>query len=110
MNKRKRRDLGPPTSGCLARPTGWIDAILICRKCGKKLDGGFGVDGTDSLRKALRTVLRASGERQRIGLIDISCLGLCPKGAVTVLRASQPGEMRIVPAGADAAALLTLPG
>ena len=32
----------------------WSDAILVCAKCSKKLDGGFGPKGKTPLAKALR--------------------------------------------------------
>ena len=32
----------------------WQNAVLVCRKCSKKLDGGFGPDGDERLAKALR--------------------------------------------------------
>ena len=79
--------------------TGWTDALLICRKCSRKLDGGFGEDGKETLRRALRGALRASGQRGQIGLIEVACLGVCPKRAVTTARASQPGSLLIVPEG-----------
>ena len=34
--------------------TEWRDVVLVCRKCSKKLDGGFGPDGDLTLKKALR--------------------------------------------------------
>ena len=32
----------------------WQQAVLVCRKCSKKLDGGFGPRGDERLAKALR--------------------------------------------------------
>ena len=87
--------------------TGWTDTLLICRKCSRKLDGGFGFDGADSLRQAVRDALRRSGRRGDVGLIDVGCLGVCPKKGVTTARASRPGELLVVPRGHDAASLLT---
>ncbi len=87
--------------------TGWTDALLICKKCSKKLDGGFGEDGSETLRRALRGALRTTGQRGQIGLIEVGCLGVCPKRAVTTVRASQPGSLLIVPQGTDVAKLLT---
>ncbi len=97
--------LAPGTTGLVG--TGWTDALLICRKCSKKLRrGGFGADGCQTLRQAVRGALRASGKRGEIGLLEVGCVGICPKRAVTTLRASQPGTFRIVPAGTPAALLL----
>ena len=86
--------------------TGWTDAFLICRKCSRKLDGGFGPDGELSLRRAMRGALRASGQRGQLGLIEVACLGVCPKRAVTTARASQPGTLLIVPVGTPPERLL----
>jgi hypothetical protein len=65
----------------VARQTPWRDVILVCRKCSGKLDGGFGPNGEDSL-------------------------GICPKGAVTVLAARTPGAILTVPAGTDTMTVL----
>ncbi len=85
--------------------TGWTDAILICRKCSRKLDGGYGADGGQSLRRALREGLRARGQRRQMGLMEVACLGVCPKRGVTTMRASRPGLLVVVPAGGEAALL-----
>jgi len=58
--------------------TRWSEVVLVCRKCSKKLDGGFGPDGDKTLKKAL-----------------------CPKDAVVAVNARRPEELLIVPAGAD---------
>ncbi len=87
-------------------PTGWTQTIAICRKCSRKLDGGFGPDGTQPLRGALRDALKTTGRRGQVGLLEVGCLGVCPRGAVTVALASAPGELLVVGRGASAAALL----
>ena len=102
MSKTRKPDRG----AVIATPTGWHDIAFICRKCSKKLDGGFGPDGTQSLRGLLRDGLRATGRRGQVGLIEVGCLGLCPKGAVTVGLASAPGDLLIVGRGAEAARVL----
>ena len=90
----------------LASPTPWEQVILVCRKCSKKLQGGFGPDGKDTLPRALKQELRNTGRRRSVRVIETKCLGLCPKGAVTVLPGDQPGAMLAVPGGTAAAALL----
>ena len=87
-------------------PTGWRETLLICRKCSKKLDGGFGAAGDLPLRAALRAVLRQTGQRRSVGVLETGCFGLCPKRAVTVARSRSPGEFLVIGAGADAALLL----
>ncbi len=86
--------------------TGWTETLLICGKCSRKLGGGFGPEGDDSLRHALRDALRRAGRRGQVGLIDVACLGICPKKGVTMARASRPGEFLVVPRGQDAATLI----
>jgi len=86
--------------------TGWTDILLICRKCSKKLGGGFGPDGRDTLRRAARHALRESGQRGQVGLIETGCFGICPKRAVVIARASAPGTLTIVPAGTSVVTLL----
>ena len=100
----KKKSMPPATVAI--QPTGWRDVAFLCRKCGKKLDGGFGPDGKQSLRRALRDAIRAVGRRGELGILEVGCLGICPKGAVTMGLASAPGEMLIVAVGADIAALL----
>jgi predicted metal-binding protein len=85
----------------VARQTPWRDIILVCRKCSRKLDGGFGPDGEDSLTRELKRGLRATGQRASCRVIETKCLGICPKGAVTVLAGRSPGAILIVPAGTD---------
>ena len=94
------------SAGIAAVPTPWQDVILVCGKCSKKLDGGFGADGDASLARALKRELRGSGRRRSVRVIETKCLGLCPKGAVTVLPARQPGAMLAVPRGTGSAAVL----
>lgn len=94
-----------------ATPTPWQDIVLVCRKCSKKLDGGFGPQGDDSLARALKSALRQGRRRQAVRVIETKCLGLCPRGAVTMLRGSNPGALLAVPARSDPAALInTGPG
>lgn len=80
----------------------WDAAILICKKCSKKLGGGFGEKGKTPLARALR--VRGNGKRGRKadrGIIETGCLKLCPKNAVVAINGARPGEWLIVPRGAD---------
>jgi hypothetical protein len=96
----------PRRGEIIGQPTGWDDAAFICRKCQKKLGGGFGPDGKQSLRGHLRAALRARGARGRVGFIEVDCLGICPKGAVAAGFASAPGALLIVARGASAESVL----
>ncbi len=80
-------------------PTGWTDTLLICRKCSRKLNGGFGDDGKQTLRQMLREMLRKNGRRGQVGLIETRCLGICPKQAVTAMRSTDPTRFHVVAAG-----------
>lgn len=43
----------------------WNDVVLVCRKCSRKLDGGFGADGDQKLAKALRKAMGAKGKGRK---------------------------------------------
>jgi len=80
----------------------WAGAILVCRKCTRKVDGGFGKKGKHGLAKALRMHLHlGKGRKASVGIVEVGCLGICPHRAVTVVDASHPARWRIVPAGSD---------
>ncbi|CAN5357135.1 hypothetical protein BH10PSE12_BH10PSE12_19620 [soil metagenome] len=84
----------------------WHSAVLVCRKCSKKLDGGFGPDGDERLGKALRKHLKLKkGRKAAAGIIEVDCLGICPKGAVTLVNGSATREWLLVQPGADLDAL-----
>ncbi|WP_022681447.1 hypothetical protein [Sphingobium bisphenolivorans] len=80
----------------------WDHAVLICRKCSKKLDGGFGPDGEERLAKALRRHLSLKkGRKAAAGILEVNCLGVCPKGAVTVVNGARSRDWLLVRPGAD---------
>jgi len=84
----------------------WSTAILVCAKCSKRLDGGFGKKGKQSLAKALRRELGIKRFRKAsVGVVEVKCLGVCPRGAVTVVDAQDPGKWRLVEKGVDLAVL-----
>ena len=94
-----------------SRTTPWRTVILVCRKCGKRLKGGFGAKRKERLRDQLRQALRDTGRRREVKVIETSCFGICPKRGVTALNATCPGTLHVIPAGASpAAALDTLLG
>ena len=92
----------------------WSNTLLVCRKCSKRLDGGFGPKGRTPLAKALRKHLGVEkGRKATLGIVEVKCLGVCPRGAVTVINGKAPGEWALVKAGADLDAValdLGLPG
>lgn len=84
----------------------WRNAVLVCRKCSKKLDGGFGPDGDERLAKALRRHLKLKkGRKAEAGIIEVNCRGVCPKGAVTMVNGAASREWLLVRPGADLDAL-----
>lgn len=84
-----------------ARPTRWRETLLICKKCSKKVKGGFGPKSRTRLKKALAEALKLrKGRHAAIGLIEVGCFDLCPKRAVTVAKGTEPGKLYVVPRGA----------
>ena len=82
--------------------TRWNEVVLVCRKCSKKLDGGFGPDGDKTLKKALRRYLHAGkGRKADLAVVGADCFDVCPRNAVVAVNARHPEELLIVPAGAD---------
>lgn len=86
----------------------WNEVVLVCRKCSKKLKGGFGDDGDQKLAKALRKAIGAKGKGRKSSavVIEVDCLDVCPKGAVVAVRASAPNEWAVVPRGTSMAAVV----
>ena len=80
----------------------WSNTILVCAKCSKKLDGGFGPKGKAPLAKALRKHLGLKkGRKGAAGIVEVKCLGVCPRGAVTVVNGAASREWLLVPEGTD---------
>lgn len=80
----------------------WSGTLLVCGKCSKKLDGGFGPKGREPLGKALRRYLGLKkGRKAATGIVEVKCLGICPKGAVTVIDGAEPQSWKLVAKGAD---------
>jgi predicted metal-binding protein len=83
-------------------PSNWSNAVMVCSKCSKRLDGGFGPKRKTGLAKALRKHLKLKkGRKADAGIVEVKCLGLCPRGAVTVINGAASQEWMLVPAGAD---------
>jgi|JI10StandDraft_1071094.scaffolds.fasta_scaffold121633_3 hypothetical protein len=90
-----------------ARPTHWRETLLICKKCSKKVKGGFGPKSRMRLRKALAEAMKLrEGRHAAIGLIEVGCFDLCPKRAVTVAKGTEPGKLFVVPRGAALDAII----
>ncbi|TVV71595.1 hypothetical protein [Sphingomonas solaris] len=75
----------------------WRTTILVCRKCSKKLGGGFGPKGRTDLARALRDEAGlGKGRKAEAGVLEVECLKICPKHAVTVVDTARPGEWLVV--------------
>ena len=73
--------------------------MLLCGKCSKKLDGGFGPKRKETLRTVLRAALKATNRRREVRILETRCMGLCPKQAITALNATHPGNLLTIPEG-----------
>ena len=80
----------------------WSHALLICGKCSKKLQGGFGPNGDQKLAKALKRRLgTGKGRKGRLGILETGCFDVCPKRAVVLVDSRHPDLWRVVEQGAD---------
>jgi len=72
--------------------------VAICKKCGKKVGGGFGDGGKKSLAKALVKDLNLpKWKRSPVRIVETGCMKLCPRGAVAVSTSRNPGLVYVVP-------------
>lgn len=78
--------------------SGCTHSALVCAKCTKRLNGGFGKKGRTSLVKLLRRAF-GKGRDASVGVVAVKCLGVCPQGAVTVIDTRRPREWMLVRAG-----------
>lgn len=82
----------------------WSHAVLVCQKCSKKLEKkgrGFGPDGKRLAATLKRELGAGKGRKAQVGVIEVPCLDICPKGAVVVVDSRRPQEWRILGPGAD---------
>lgn len=84
----------------------WRNIAMVCGKCSRKLRGGFGKKGKHDLADVLRGALKEAGRRRELRVVEVGCLGLCPKRAVTAVSSIQPAQVLAIPAGTDPALVL----
>ena len=85
----------------------WANTLLVCKKCSKKLGGGFGPKGKTPLAKALRSELGVrKGRKGTLGIVEVKCLGIFPRDSVTVINGAAPGEWALVLAGVSVATVV----
>lgn len=82
-----------------------LELLLACSRCGSRLKGGFGPKQRHTLPDAFRQLLRDAGRRHEVRVLEVGCLGICPKNGVAAMRGSRPDEMLVVPHGLDLAQL-----
>ena len=79
---------------------------MVCGKCSRKLGGGFGKKGKHDLADVLKDAAKAAGQRRALRVLEVGCLGLCPKRAVSAISGARLDEVMSVPAGCDGTAVL----
>ena len=77
----------------------WRRCVLVCRRCERKLDGGFGHDGDKALSRLLRKRAGGKGRKARFGVVSTQCFKLCPKKAVTIVDGACPDRWLVVGKG-----------
>jgi hypothetical protein len=87
-------DAVAPEHGALAGPQPGpreVELLLVCLRCAHK-HGALTEDGRTVLRQALRARIAADGTPLRV--VETSCLGLCPEGAITAALGRDLGGAR----------------
>lgn len=77
----------------------WSHAVLVCRKCSKKLEKkgrGFGPDNKRFAAALKRELGAGKGRKAAVGVIEVPCLDICPKGGVVVIDSRHPDDWRIL--------------
>lgn len=77
----------------------WSHAVLVCKKCSKKLKKkahGFGPDDKPLAAALKRELGAGKGRKAKVGVIEVPCLDICPKGGVVVVDSRHPQDWRIV--------------
>lgn len=82
--------------------------VLVCRKCERKMKHAGKRSGLARLGKSLRKRTKHNQEGQRLRVIEVGCMKMCPKGGVTVCTQQQLSrhECCIVRTKADVEALI----
>ncbi len=101
----------PPRSGGSGSPpepvktevrSNWSNTVLVCAKCSKRVGGGFGPKRRTALSKALRKHLHLKkGRKGAAGVVEVKCLGICPRDAVVVVNGAEPRTWHLVRPGSD---------
>ncbi len=85
----------------------WRDAVLVCARCSRRCGARFGRSGRERLARALRRYLGIRRFRQAtLGVVEVGCLGVCPRGAITIANARVPGRYALATPESDLGALI----
>ena len=80
----------------------WEGAVLVCGKCSRRVGGGFGKNGRRALAKELRRQPGfGKGRKAEMGVMEVKCLGICPRDAVVLVDTRSPRKWRLVRPGSD---------
>ncbi|HEY3704658.1 MAG TPA: hypothetical protein VGL22_06315 [Terracidiphilus sp.] len=90
-------------------PAPWEGALLLaCRKCQKKLKGDKRFRALAKLRKTVKR-LNQQHPGSPLHVINVGCMDLCPRHAVTICDAAQnPEALMILRSEDDLQALVSL--
>jgi predicted metal-binding protein len=62
----------------------WDELILVCAKCCAKIGPAAQSDGHARLRTEMKQLVRAQASATRVRVTEVSCLGVCPSGRISV--------------------------
>jgi predicted metal-binding protein len=82
--------------------------VLVCRKCERKMKHAGKQSSLAKLAKLLKKRTKHNEEGQRLRVVEVACMKMCPKGGVTVCTQQQLSrhECCIVRTKADVEALV----
>ncbi|MBA4049148.1 MAG: hypothetical protein C0476_11470 [Sphingomonas sp.] len=85
----------------------WRGAVLVCARCSDRFGPGFGRSGRERLASALRRQLGIRRfRRATIGVVEVGCLGICPRDAVTVANPGIPDRYALATPEGELSALI----
>lgn len=84
-----RKDTAPPARIRMAR-AGFTDLVLVCAKCAKRQ--GF---KKGAVRGLLKRTLKRTPDARRTRVVEVGCLGPCPKHALAVATSASLAARRI---------------
>ena len=70
--------------------------VLVCEKCGKRLDKNADENPSRKLVSRLKKMAKKSLERGEVRAVATSCMDICPDGQVSVAIASVSGATRFL--------------